>query len=56
MGILDDLKKTFDPSKNGFNKAMDPRKNGTSKFFNTTVKDALDPKKNGTSKFSFFCT
>ena len=51
MGILDDLKNTFDPSKNGFNKAMDPTKNGTTKFFNNDVKNALDPAKNGTTKF-----
>ena len=51
MGILDDLKRTFDPSKNGFNKAMDPTKNGTTKFFNNDVKNALDPAKNGVGKF-----
>ena len=47
MGILDDLKNTFDPSKNGFNKAIDP----VGKFFNNDVKNALDPAKNGTTAF-----
>ena len=51
MGILDDLKNTFDPSKNGFNKAMDPSKNGFNKAMEPVGKFLNNEVKNGAGNF-----